>query len=109
MSFILMYFYLRTSYSYTMFFPPIEGDNPRALASGLSTVQVDETCINLTCNMIPSVDLDVTGYLVLKIWVSWDWAINSGYSKNVVYCFINCNIICNITSVPLIFSFTSRL
>ena len=31
----------RTSNSYTMGCPPVRGDNPRALASGLSYVQVD--------------------------------------------------------------------
>ena len=29
-------------YSYTMGCPPVRGDNPRALASGLSYVQVDK-------------------------------------------------------------------
>ena len=29
-------------YSYTMFCPPVRGDNSRALASGLSYVQVDK-------------------------------------------------------------------
>ena len=31
-----------TSNSYTMACPPVRGDNPRALASGLSYVQVDK-------------------------------------------------------------------
>ena len=31
-----------TSHSYTMGCPPVRGDNPRALASGLSYVQVDK-------------------------------------------------------------------
>ena len=31
-----------TSNSYTMGCPPVRGDNPRALASGLSYAQVDE-------------------------------------------------------------------
>ena len=30
--------------SYTMGCPPVRGDNPRALASGLSYVQVDNPC-----------------------------------------------------------------
>ena len=29
-------------YSYTMGCPPVRGDNPRALASGLSHIQVDK-------------------------------------------------------------------
>ena len=31
-----------TSNSYTMCYPPVRGDNPRALSSGLSYVQVDK-------------------------------------------------------------------
>ena len=34
--------YLLISNSYTMGCPPVHGDNPRALASGLSYVQVDK-------------------------------------------------------------------
>ena len=34
-------------YSYTMGCPPVRGDNPRALASGLSYVQVDKHCITI--------------------------------------------------------------
>ena len=33
--------------SYTMGCPPVRGDNPRALASGLSYVQVDKRGINI--------------------------------------------------------------
>ena len=32
---------------YTMGCPPVRGDNPRALASGLSYVQVDKHCITI--------------------------------------------------------------
>ena len=41
--FINLFVYLKTclSNSYTMGGPPVRGDNPRALASGLSYVQVD--------------------------------------------------------------------
>ena len=35
------------SYSYTMACPPVRGDNPRALASGLSYVQVDNYGITI--------------------------------------------------------------
>ena len=34
--------WLGRSNSYTMGYPPVRGDNPRALASGLSYVQVDK-------------------------------------------------------------------
>ena len=36
-----------TSNSYTMGCPPVRGDNPRALASGLSYVQVDKHDITI--------------------------------------------------------------
>ena len=36
-----------TSNSYTMGCPPVRGDNPRALASGLSYVQVDKRGITI--------------------------------------------------------------
>ena len=40
--------YLRQiRYSYTMGCPPVRGDNPRALASGLSYVQVDKHSITI--------------------------------------------------------------
>ena len=34
------------SYSYTMVCPPVRGDNPRALASGLSPIQADTPWFN---------------------------------------------------------------
>ena len=37
----------RISNSYTMGCPPVRGDNPRALASGLSYVQVDKHGITI--------------------------------------------------------------
>ena len=40
----------RTSNSYTMGCPPVRGDNPRALASGLSYVQVDKHGITILCH-----------------------------------------------------------
>ena len=36
--------------------PPVRGDNPRALASGLSCVQVDKHCITI-CTTYIIVDL----------------------------------------------------
>ena len=39
--FHLYWWYMTLSNSYTMGCPPVRGDNPRALASGLSYVQVD--------------------------------------------------------------------
>ena len=38
---------LMVSNSYTMGCPPVRGDNPRALASGLSYVQVDKHGITI--------------------------------------------------------------
>ena len=35
------------SYSYTMGCPPVRGDNPRAVASGLSYIQVDKHGITI--------------------------------------------------------------
>ena len=38
--------------------PPVRRDNPRALASGLSTVQVDDRALShLSCSIITSVEL----------------------------------------------------
>ena len=37
--------------SYTMCCPPVRGDNPRDLASGLSYVQVDKHGINILYNL----------------------------------------------------------
>ena len=50
------------SNSYTMGCPPVRGDNPRALASGLSYVQVDEHGITILyhlhqCRPCPSNDI----------------------------------------------------
>ena len=39
--------YLRLRNSYTMSCPPVRGDNPRTLASGLSYVQVDKHGITI--------------------------------------------------------------
>ena len=39
------------SNSYTMGCPPVRGDNPRALASGLSYVQVDKHGIIILCHL----------------------------------------------------------
>ena len=38
---------IKVSNSYTMVCPPVRGDNPRALASGLSYVQVDKHSITI--------------------------------------------------------------
>ena len=37
--------------SYTMGCPPVRGDNPRALASGLSYVHVDKHGITILCHL----------------------------------------------------------
>ena len=39
------------SNSYTMACPPVRGDNPQALASGLSYVQVDKYGITILCHL----------------------------------------------------------
>ena len=41
------HFVTRISLSYTMGCPPVRGDNPRALASGLSYIQVDKPGITI--------------------------------------------------------------
>ena len=41
-----LYFKVIISNGYTMGCPPVRGDNPRALASGLSNVQVDNPWYN---------------------------------------------------------------
>ena len=51
-----------TSNSYTMGCPPVRGDNPRALASGLSYVQVDKHGITILyhlhqCRLCTSCDI----------------------------------------------------
>ena len=40
------------SNSYTMGCPPVRGDNPRALASGLSYVQVDKHGITILYHLL---------------------------------------------------------
>ena len=49
--------------SYTMGCPPAHGDNPRALASGLSYIQVDKHGITILYQLI-SVDLAHHEYLL---------------------------------------------
>ena len=44
---MLVQFTKSISNSYTMGCPPVRGDNPRALASGLSYVQVDKHGITI--------------------------------------------------------------
>ena len=39
------------SYSYTIGCPPVRGDNPRALASGLSYLHVDKHGITILCHL----------------------------------------------------------
>ena len=54
---------------------PVRRDNPRALARGLSTVQVHKPC-SLTTTMISSVDLAHYGVSRAKDWVSVDCGIS---------------------------------
>ena len=51
---------------------PIRRDNPRALASGLSTVQAQKTMLYLTCTMLSSVDLAYYGVSHAKDWIYVD-------------------------------------
>ena len=49
--------------SYTMGCPPVRGDNPRALASGLSYVQVDKHGITILYHLhqcIPCISRDIS-------------------------------------------------
>ena len=50
-------YWLMIRNSYTMGCPPVRGDNPRALASGLSYVQVDNPWYNFFYITYISVDL----------------------------------------------------
>ena len=47
-----------------MGFPPVRGDNPRALASGLSYVQVDKHGITIYTTYI---SVDIVHHLMLKL------------------------------------------
>ena len=49
--FTALLFLLLLSNSYTMGCPPVRGDNPRALASGLSYVQVDKHGVTILCHL----------------------------------------------------------
>ena len=54
------------SNSYTMVCPPVRGDNPRALASGLSPVQADEPWYNYFIPLSSMWTLLRMKYFVLK-------------------------------------------
>ena len=47
--------------------PPVWRDNPRALASGFSTIQADKSCYILLVARYPVYTLHFAGYLVLMI------------------------------------------
>ena len=55
--------------SYTMGCPPVRGDNSRALASGLSYVQVDKHGTRYNYFILPTSvkTLHITRYIVLKL------------------------------------------
>ena len=55
------------SNSYTMGCPPVRGDKPRALASGLSYVQVDKHGINYFIPPTSVSTLKITRYFVLYL------------------------------------------
>ena len=56
-----------TSNSYTMGCPPVCGDNPRALASGLSYVQVDKHGITILYHLHQCRPLHSMRYFVIKL------------------------------------------
>ena len=47
--------------------PPVRGDNPRALVSGLSNVQVDKHDITIFTPPTSLLTLQITRYLMLKL------------------------------------------
>ena len=56
------------SNSYTMACPPVRGDNPRALASGLYYVQVDKHGITILYHLYQCMyTLHIMRYFVLKL------------------------------------------
>ena len=69
--------YCSISNSYTMACPPVRGDNPRALASGLSYVQVDKHGITILyhlhqCRPCSSRDISCStwkGYRSIRIFI----------------------------------------
>ena len=58
---------IQLSNSYTMGCPPVRGDNPRALASGLSYVQVDNPWYNYFMPPTSVCTLYIVKYFVLKL------------------------------------------
>ena len=60
-NFTLKYFvFLNLCNSYTMSYPPVCGDNPRALESGLSYVQVDKHGITVLYRLTSVYTLNIT-------------------------------------------------
>ena len=53
--------------SYTIGCPPVRGDNPRALASGLSNVQMDNPWYNYFIPLTSVKTLHITRYFVLML------------------------------------------
>ena len=56
-----------SSNSYTMGCPPVRGDNPRALASGLSYVQVDKHGITILYHLHQCIPCHIMRYFMLKL------------------------------------------
>ena len=61
---------------YTMVCPPVGGDNPRALVSGLSPVQVEKPWYNFFYTTLISVDLAQYEIFQLKLAISGQGGIN---------------------------------
>ena len=64
------------SNSYTMVYPPAQGDDPQALASGLSLVQVDKSWFYIA---LIGVALLGMKYFMLKFAISCKGGITFGY------------------------------
>ena len=69
------------SNSYTMGCPPVRGDNPRALASGLSYVQMDKFGITISNHLHQQISVDLAHHEILyakvgKGGISYNWKQN---------------------------------
>ena len=55
-----------TSNSYTMGCPPVRGDNPRALASGLSYAQVDKHGITILYHIHQQISVNLAYHEIFR-------------------------------------------
>ena len=68
--------------------PPVRGDNPPALANGLSYVQVDKQGITILCHL-HQCTLHITSYFMLKL-VKVVKSAKSSYISYLTQCFLLC-------------------